>query len=483
MEQQDANMIVLTIIKNNLVKNDLSRFNYLLLLLFFVNCNSKHSEDITKVENKLMPKNNSINVNDSLTITINNVPGETNTEFIYMNKDLVAINLEFENSTKKNKNITKKIPKIYSNDFIIMFRSFVVINNKSNIFKHDYYIKHEVNNINFEFKKGNISLKTRDDRIIILDDIYKQYSDVYRKNYLASNTNNQLKIKSLENLFEENKKIFSSSNDKTKLATNELEFLNRLSVIKGNDKRVVQYLKKIKNPIWSSTLAGLFYHNLESIKDSIYKINLNDKNFSDSYRQILPIEISWHLQINKDNQYSSYEKNLGWLKRTEYYKKNKTNIDINLKPKNKNEDLISKKINLFSVRDESNNELNIKKIIQQHTSKYYLLDFWATWCAPCIQNMKSIHNMELPKNLDIIYISMDKSINREKWLTKTNELNLSNSYLFIENENNKKTIQEIELNQLPRYILLDKNFNVLNFNMITPQEGDFLKELKNLVKD
>ena len=56
-------------------------------------------------------------------------------------------------------------------------------------------------------------------------------------------------------------------------------------------------------------------------------------------------------------------------------------------------------------------------------------------------------------------------------------------YLIIENENNKNIIKEIQLNQLPRYILVDKNFNILDANMITPQEGDFLKNLKSYIKD
>jgi hypothetical protein len=91
--------------------------------------------------------------------------------------------------------------------------------------------------------------------------------------------------------------------------------------------------------------------------------------------------------------------------------------------------------------------------------------------------------MELPKNLETIYISMDKAKDREKWLTKSSELNLNNSFLITENQNNKNIIKEIQLNQLPRYILVDKNFNIIDINMITPQEGDFLKNLKSYIKE
>lgn len=466
---------------DNLLQTNLSRFKYLLLSLFLTSCYSKNSE-IEKKESNLIIQNKSLSIkNDSLEITLTNIPPKTTTGFIYENEDLVNTYLYFENTSKTNQNQTKKILKTNQNDFIMMFRSFVYINNKSNIHKHDYYINNQIDHLTFDFKNGDVILKNNDNKIVILDEIYEKYTNDYKKNYTSSKATNEIKLKSLENLYIENKKLFSNSNDKIKLAVNELEFLNRLSVIKGNDKRISQYLYNIEKPIWSATLAALFYHNLESIKDSIYKINLNEGNFSDAYKQILPIEVSWHLQQYKDKPYLTYDKNLDWLKKTAYFQSNLNEINPKLKPKNKSKKLISSNVGSFTVTGKLNKATNIKEILQQYKSKYYLLDFWATWCAPCLQNIKTIHNMNLPKDLEIIYVSLDKTKDKEKWLAKSKELNLSNSFLFVENESNKKTLKEMELNELPRYILLDNNFNILNFNLITPQEGDFLKELNNSI--
>ena len=122
-----------------------------------------------------------------------------------------------------------------------------------------------------------------------------------------------------------------------------------------------------------------------------------------------------------------------------------------------------------------------KKVAFQETvepGKVTLVSFWATWCVPCLQNIEAIHNMDLPANLEIIYISMDRTKDREKWSKKSHDFNLSNSYLFAETQNNKAIITKIGLNQLPRYILVDKDFNILNPNLATPQETDFLKELE-----
>jgi len=100
---------------------------------------------------------------------------------------------------------------------------------------------------------------------------------------------------------------------------------------------------------------------------------------------------------------------------------------------------------------------------------YVLLDFWASWCSPCIKGIPDIKNIynEHNKNLTIIGISLDQ--NKEKWLNAINKQQigiwqqiLSNCVLddsYFVNEMNLSEIYNIKI--IPTYIFIDKQGKVI----------------------
>ena len=102
--------------------------------------------------------------------------------------------------------------------------------------------------------------------------------------------------------------------------------------------------------------------------------------------------------------------------------------------------------------DQKKNELNLKDF----KGKLILLNFWATWCAPCKKEMPSLDQLNLNKNLDnlkIFPINIGKD-NLKKSLKFFDDLNIKNLNVYFDNPNT--LAKKVGLRGVPTSILINK---------------------------
>ena len=103
------------------------------------------------------------------------------------------------------------------------------------------------------------------------------------------------------------------------------------------------------------------------------------------------------------------------------------------------------------------------KIINLHDLKgtWVLLNFWATWCAPCIRELPSIY--ELQKNtinnkFKILLVSIDK-LGRKTYEPFLRNLNLHD--LESASDPKLKLMRSLKLTGIPTTLLLDPNGRIV----------------------
>ena len=90
-----------------------------------------------------------------------------------------------------------------------------------------------------------------------------------------------------------------------------------------------------------------------------------------------------------------------------------------------------KKYDNLSFLDDKNNKINLDDL----NGNLILLNFWATWCVPCKEEMPSLDNLQSNKklnNLKIFPINIGKD-NLKKALEFFEELEIKNLNIYFDN--------------------------------------------------
>ena len=149
---------------------------------------------------------------------------------------------------------------------------------------------------------------------------------------------------------------------------------------------------------------------------------------------------------------------------------------------NTNTNLIQNK-NSYNYRD-------LKEVIQKNfQGKNVLVAIWANWCGACIPQLLQHHNLKAfldKENIELLYVTLDSQVNSGNWLRNIRKRNLDSWHYFPPMDKHP-LIHEIagfeKDTDLPRYLLLDKNGNViLNKTLLPTEKEKMYLQIKNAIK-
>ncbi len=96
--------------------------------------------------------------------------------------------------------------------------------------------------------------------------------------------------------------------------------------------------------------------------------------------------------------------------------------------------------------------------------KYYLVDIWATWCAPCIEEMPALreaYQQYKNKNTDFISISLDNTPALPQNFLKTNPLPWEQGIAI----SLRDILNSLMINGIPCPILIDVKGKILAYGI------------------
>ena len=138
-------------------------------------------------------------------------------------------------------------------------------------------------------------------------------------------------------------------------------------------------------------------------------------------------------------------------------------------------DLIGKKISQVEINlFQSNETINTKEFIN---NEFTILNFWASWCAPCRKEHPNLVRLSEIKNIKLVGVNFKDNVENAKSFLKEN----GNPFDILAEDKNGKNSVNFGVYGIPETILIDSELKILK-KYIGPLNIKEVNEIRKLVK-
>lgn len=126
----------------------------------------------------------------------------------------------------------------------------------------------------------------------------------------------------------------------------------------------------------------------------------------------------------------------------------------------------------------------LKEILNQFKGSLLYVDFWASWCAPCIGEMsysKEIQKKFNDKDLKFLFISVDQD--EDSWKKAISLYKIPGIHFRLDKEHHDELLKKLLSKGVPHYIIVGKDGETFDLEAKRPSDPQLLLDFEKLLNN
>lgn len=99
--------------------------------------------------------------------------------------------------------------------------------------------------------------------------------------------------------------------------------------------------------------------------------------------------------------------------------------------------------------------VSFQSVLDAHKGKMIVIDVWASWCRDCIVSLPELKSLQA-NNPDVVYLFLSIDKTKRSWKNGIKKYDIEGEHYFMKDGWNSDFSQAIDLDWVPRYMVIDK---------------------------
>jgi thiol-disulfide isomerase/thioredoxin len=145
---------------------------------------------------------------------------------------------------------------------------------------------------------------------------------------------------------------------------------------------------------------------------------------------------------------------------------------------------INNKTNILPPLLKNEADRVFEKLIGKYSGKVVYIDFWATWCGPCRQEIPYAKVLSAHfAGQDVVFLNLCNRSDKKSWETIIKSEQLTGDQYLLSSDEYNLLSKIFNIQGVPTYALIDKKGNIVDKNAPRPSAGPMtIKAIESLLK-